>query len=71
MLFFTDETENSKCSKLYVEETQEYLSTHRVYSKSNLTLGSMWIVDNFEKYQLAGIGALLELSLSTNLKNLL
>lgn len=69
--FFTDETKNSKRSDLYVETAQEYLSTHRVYSKSELRLGSMWLFNDFEKEQSAGIGALLELSLSTNLVNLL
>ena len=49
--FFTDETKSSKRSDLYVETAQEHLFTHRVYSKSELRLGSMWLSDDFEKEQ--------------------
>ena len=38
---------------------KNYLSTHRVYSQSTLILGTMWLFDDFEKQQSAGIGALL------------
>ena len=68
---FTDETKRSKRSEAYVKYVKEYLSTHRVYSESEPRVGSIWLFDDFEKEQSAGIGGLMELSLSTNLKNLL
>ena len=68
---FTDTTKPSKRSKLYVEEATGLLFKNRVYLESTLTLGTMWLFDDFEEEQSAGIGALLEVSLSTNLKNLL
>ena len=68
---FTDETKFSGRSDFYVEYAKEFLSKERVYSESTLPLGTMWLFDDFEKNQSAGIGGILELSLSTNLKNLL
>ncbi len=68
---FADGKKPSRHSDVYVKYANNYLSTHRVYSESTLTLGTMWLFDDFEKEQSAGIGALLELSFSTNLKNLL
>ncbi len=67
----TDTTSRSKRSSLYVEYAKNYLSAHRVYSESGLCVGTMWLFDDFEREQSAGIGAVLELSLSTNLINLL
>ena len=60
---FTDETKASGRSDFYVEYAYEYLFKKRVYSKSTVTLGTMWLFDNFEKGQSAGIGAIQELSI--------
>ena len=68
---FTDETKHSKRSDFYVDYAKKFLSKERVYSESTLTLGTMWLFDEFETDQSAGIGAIQELSLSTNLKDLL
>ena len=68
---FTDDTKPSGRSDSYIKYASEYLFKKRVYSKSTLTLGTMWLFDEFEKDQSAGIGAIQELSLSTNLKNFL
>ena len=68
---FTDDTKPTGRSDSYVEYASEYLFKKRVYSKSTVTLGTMCLFDEFEKGQSAGIGAIQELSLSTNLKNVL
>ncbi len=68
---FTDATKPSGRSDSYAKYAYEYLFKKRVYSKSTLTLGTMWLFDEFEKGQSAGIRAIQELSLSTNLKNFL